>query len=76
MRSSSIARFLPSGPSALKRSMTFISRLCTNRVPPEAIRALPMACETSVRRLTAEILAAEAIDLVTQIVEAELFSVE
>src|SRR5690349_12807091 len=33
--------------------MTFISRLCTRRVPPEAILALPMSLETSVRRLTA-----------------------
>src|ERR1700749_2966941 len=33
--------------------MTFISRLCTKRVQPEAIRALPIAWDTSVRRFTA-----------------------
>src|ERR1700739_2756953 len=33
--------------------MTFISRLCTNRVPPEAIRAWPIALDTSARPFTA-----------------------
>ena len=41
-------------------SMTFISRLCTRRVPPEAMRALPMSLDTSVRRCTAARMAASS----------------
>ena len=40
--------------------MTFISRLCTSRVPPEAMRALPISCETWVRRCTASRIAASS----------------
>src|SRR3954447_1494836 len=40
--------------------MTFISRLCTRRVPPEAIRALPISLDTSVRRLTASRIVASS----------------
>src|SRR5215218_9062280 len=40
--------------------MTFISRLCTRRVPPEAIRALPISLDTSVRRLTVSMIVASS----------------
>ncbi len=59
-RSRIMARSLPSGPSELYRSMTFISRLCTSRVPPEAILALPIVCDTSARRWTAARISASS----------------